>query len=101
MVDSLKATATLGEDVMTVSNVVNEGTQAGDVTLSLTIQRLRGARLDEKPLAAKRVPVEDVKAGERRPVTVAFPPVPAGRYRATLRYRDSAARSGERVTADT
>jgi competence ComEA-like helix-hairpin-helix protein len=89
-VKSLAANATLGEDVVTVSDVVNEGTQAGDVTLSLTLQRLHGATLDETPIGAKRVPVEGVKAGEERSVNVTFPPVPAGRYRVTLRYRDPA-----------
>ncbi|MCW2990792.1 MAG: hypothetical protein JWM73_1386, partial [Solirubrobacterales bacterium] len=90
VVKSLAASATLGEDVLTVSDVLNEGTQTGDVTLSLTVQRLRNATLDPNPIGAKRVPVQGVKAGERRPVRVTFPPVPAGRYRATLRYRDSA-----------
>ncbi|MFL5843591.1 MAG: ComEA family DNA-binding protein [Solirubrobacteraceae bacterium] len=98
-VKSLTANAVLGEDVITVSNVLNAGTQAGDVTLSLTLQRLRGATLDKKPLGAKRLDVTGVKPGEARPVKVTFPPVPAGRYRATLRYRNS---SGElqTLTAD-
>lgn len=90
VVTSLAASATLGKDVVTVSDVRNQGTQIGDVELSLTLQKLNGASLIEKPLGAKRVPVQGVKPSERRPVTVTFPPVPDGRYRVTLRYRDSA-----------